>query len=214
MPSELRSALLSSFNTRSQARNHERLCLRLRVCLFVVLLSFGIAEGVRAQTFSDSLTGASGPGVLMYWPFTCSYWATHNDDGGPLQIHVKVEALDPDGRVLASDTQNTSSGSVNMSVVGNVNYADLRDEEYHCFRTALYPSRPDAMVSGKIACQDGRTLILREYGIESVGWAPTCEALTRLVGVPISLGQNGHKTPVLMAPDRGRWIGTGPCSLY
>jgi hypothetical protein len=112
--------------------------------------------------------------VSSFYYFTCRYTAYHFDDYGPLGIDVLVEALDPDGRVLASERRAEGSGQLFLDVIAAVPVAELSSRDYHCRSSPFVPSAPERMTSGKIACEDERNDILREYAQYEVNWIPTC----------------------------------------
>ncbi|MEW5984441.1 MAG: D-Ala-D-Ala carboxypeptidase family metallohydrolase [Acidobacteriota bacterium] len=110
--------------------------------------------------------------------FTCSYTAFHYDDYGPLPIAVEVQALDPDGNVLASELRGEGGGVLVLDVIAAVPLAFLSSRDYACRAFVIYPSSPELVAEGKIACEDERNDILREYGIHSVPTVPFCSDFT------------------------------------
>lgn len=134
------------------------------------------------RTFDNAISQSSVEPRLTFLYFTCSYWATHSDDYGPLSVSVRVEALDPSGRVLASETGSDGSGFLRINLVATVPLSELSSGSYSCRSTPIVPAEAERVTEMKLACGDERNDILREYGEHQVPTIPKCEDFSRTGG--------------------------------
>lgn len=76
--------------------------------------------------------------------------------------------------MLASERRGEGSGQRFLDAIAAVPVADLSSRDCHCRSIPFVPSAPERMTSGKIACEDERNDLLREYAQFGVSWMPTC----------------------------------------
>lgn len=126
------------------------------------------------ESFDDYLSSPANAGsTSTFYYFTCNYGAWYYDDLGPLSIDVLVEALAPGG--VAGSQRTVGSGHVSISVVGTVPLSELSSEDYACHSQPIDPAAAERYEYTKIACEDERNDLLREYGEYGVTWVPSCE---------------------------------------